>query len=412
MFDLLKKLNEKKIDKLIVDVRGNGGGYVYLSSMLLTWLNGKSQGFTQFLWRKRRSELADLIVEITKEEFYDYQTHEELNLEDFMNKKEYLHMNLIDDKGSYYEAPVEYTELFTLEPYSRVRNGKLENFAREDIAHPIFNMNRDDIYILGDGVGGSATGMFIWGAMQFMIGRSISVGGYKDELREYKAGFASYTGASVVDSDDFWNAIVASGKKDDRLPTAFPYGAGVSFTLESVMSYDTPSVLQEFREALGEKHIYYYSKIRMADTPDYEDDYNHKTLIDLVRSVWDSSTFENSLWPMSVKTTSTECKDSDETSVYGHLKNADSYTGGCAFLYCSDLHYYDYSKKTCVEIKGTDDVTDSAEDSSLTPLEIVFIITTVIFVIVSVVFIILWILEVRKKKSVSLMDRDNTANLN
>lgn len=394
----LNRLNEeKKIKRLIIDLRGNGGGYAYLVSVILTWLNGKQETYTQMMWRKRRNEMSDLMLDLEHPINEDYYTHHPIDYDETYNTREYMHFSGYNEKGEEEFYASEYTEMSTSETYSHMEDGKFITTAHDDYAHPIFNLDREHIHIIGDGTGGSGTGVFMWGAEQFMIARLISYGGYKDATNDIKAHFASFTGASVVDSDGVQEMIKETKKSNDKYPTPLPHGSIVRATWISIFPSDSPSQLQEFRPANGEYHIYGYTNDNLERIPDYATEWCSNTeffnsIMEAVKSHSYGSGLQSD-WPDAVSGDVSTCGTPDNTSfVYAHTwdDTKKDYVGDCKFAYCKDYHYFDYATRTCVAIPDIN-ANEASGDSSY----IVFLVFTIIFFIATIAFVVLWVLSIK-----------------
>eukprot|EP00766_Chilomastix_caulleryi_P001192 gnl/Chilomastix_caulleri/2165.p1 GENE.gnl/Chilomastix_caulleri/2165~~gnl/Chilomastix_caulleri/2165.p1 ORF type:complete len:237 (+),score=66.71 gnl/Chilomastix_caulleri/2165:94-804(+) len=231
----------------------------------------------------------------------------------------------------------------------------------------------------------------MWGAKQFMLARVVSVGGYNGEDVSYPAGFASFVGGSVKESDKIMEYF--EGKPPNALyPTVMPHGVSVGVVWSSNMSYDEPSLLQEFRQASGDTHLYFYTKPSTSNTPNYDVDY--PILLQKVVDIWNKHSYPNALWPDVAKRTNVPCQYNDKTSVCGHLwdETTRSYTGPCTFLHCSTLYAYDYSLGECVPIPDVaelipDPPTPTPTPNGMTTEAIVFLVLMLIFLAISVVFV-------------------------
>eukprot|EP00767_Chilomastix_cuspidata_P001052 gnl/Chilomastix_cuspidata/1316.p1 GENE.gnl/Chilomastix_cuspidata/1316~~gnl/Chilomastix_cuspidata/1316.p1 ORF type:complete len:782 (+),score=356.64 gnl/Chilomastix_cuspidata/1316:50-2395(+) len=374
IYPLLKEFRDAGIEKLIIDVRGNGGGYVFLGNQLAWWLNYEIIQPSAGRYRTRLSDtLVTLIDEgLTDPDLMDYISHDTVTYQDLMEKSET--MTFLDINGDSYEQ--EYMPFYTFEAEDYyAENGTLYTLDI-DYGRALYELQRNDVLIVTDGYCGSACACFVLHLQQLGGARFVGLGGVweGDEIVE-KPSIASFPGGSVIDSQTIGEYMDELGLEPgyNGLPGQLPRGGYQRIPYHKIFSYQDDDVVLEFMDTAPDMSLAYYTQ--PAQSSFYADD--HATLIPLVVPFFDQFSEGDVARNAAACPTDGVVQTGCPYDAAGALD-----CGVCEFMYCHSPYYYDYDAAECVQITASNRITEDAGSSSTT------------WMILAIVFMVLFVLAI------------------
>lgn len=366
-FGLMKEIDN--IDKLIVDVRGNGGGYPQFASYLTSWFNWDvSEPHSRYLrmratdYNKKQSESIDW-----GDKLYDIYDHRKEWYRDELFDLENIEGLIFSDgiaEGKNYTS--NYTKLFTSQNED-IYIGETYGYAIKGMSYSeILDLDPIDVVIITDGMCGSACATFYWNAFR------------------NKSAIIFNTGKIVVSNQNGEEEIIipsaasfAGGQKITITCSDFgPYSSEVGYlpVKEYLNEYD--SVPLEFKYGESDVAIPRYSTIYkiMNSRDDYPDEICQGS--DIIDEVY-SLVFNNHDWGAKPRIPDAKRPESpeidgdwvvgyewnDKENIYS-CENSENGENSCKVkLYCKAGYYEDQKDHTCKQLSSYEnDIIQAAEE--------------------------------------------------
>ncbi|KAK2951323.1 putative Ribonuclease [Blattamonas nauphoetae] len=251
---VLKLFYKSNNEKLILDLRGNAGGFVALENQILhflfphIWPYIPEMDNQHTAWR----EMYHQYMSVSDEYIVDPVTYQKLSIFNNTIAKPFTYLN-----GTRYTRDFQTSYRFNVGtdyiPSAVKKHWKNSQNKRKG---PLYNP--DDVIILVDGMCGSACGLFVKIAKTYKVGKVVYLGGYPLDSEPQNVDIGEFSGGSVFGVEG--TNQVAQGLKKETPIHYFPRNTTeMSFTHTIVYSLDpaTKGTLWEF-EPVQPSHILRY----------------------------------------------------------------------------------------------------------------------------------------------------------
>ncbi|CAG8810002.1 16099_t:CDS:2 [Gigaspora margarita] len=249
-----KRLVNTGVKKVVIDLCDNIGGYLFTTIFFNLLLFPNT--YPMFAFDVRISEQIRLAI--TKQ-FKLAILNNNFDISDYVNEKTHANFTSVDDLF----GNNVYTRGGVMGNYSNkfvIRDSELNEISRfiQNLTTPP-PWKPEDYIILTNGLCGSACALFAEHAAEFNNVNTVAVGGIASiPLLSY----SSFTGGSVLDSNDIFNSLAKLGLLNNTLmPKPFPLtGLNISFPIFEASSKINPDEILEFAFRPSNFRLFYDEK--------------------------------------------------------------------------------------------------------------------------------------------------------
>ncbi|GKT37173.1 hypothetical protein ADUPG1_010013 [Aduncisulcus paluster] len=242
-FDYMGSM-DPPVDKLIVDVRSNGGGYVslgYKTLKMISPYDGQVQPELNGQYSIRKND----IIETVKETYLTLTTHyhylsgwkpfiPELSWFDEAVVRDYKDVN-----NNVFQQPYSQRYEWQVCEDELSDEAALDRMDAYVMPAALQTLTQQDIMIVSDGLCGSTCATFAKHAQESHIAKMVNVGGIvQDQQTDKEWDVASFAGGSVLDSNWIFDTVDPSLFGKNNIPRPFLRNQYLRFAFEELFPWD------------------------------------------------------------------------------------------------------------------------------------------------------------------------------